>query len=117
MTEEVMTRRMKKNARIKAFRKTGEEHQAHHRLPESRGGTNEQRNISIVPKSYHDAWHHLFGNMTAEEVAQSITDTWICPDFYFIAVPRKRKKQRGRRCRRYCDDCECVVLQNVPRKV
>jgi len=39
----------------------------HHILPSSRGGEYED-NIVLLPKEWHTLWHHLFGNLTVEEV-------------------------------------------------
>lgn len=88
----------------------------HHRLPRSRGGTNHDRNISMVERRHHQAWHLLFSNMEADEVADAITDLWIDPDFYLVAIPRKKKQPRRRRERRYCVDCQCEVMQHIPLK-
>jgi len=85
----------------------------HHRLPRSRGGSNKSRNISIVERELHRAWHRLVGNMTADEVAAMLTDTWIDPDYYLVAVPRIKTKKKPRRVRRYCTDCSCEVLKYI----
>jgi hypothetical protein len=87
----------------------------HHRLPRSRGGSNSPHNISIVEKQLHQAWHKLVGNMNAQEVASMLSDTWIDPDYYLVAVPRHKKKKGKRRKRLYCVDCESEVLRNVPK--
>ena len=87
----------------------------HHRLPRSRGGSNNPNNISIVERKLHNAWHKLVGNMNAEEVARMLTDTWIDSNYYLVAVPRKRPPCKHRRKRRYCVDCECEVLKNIPK--
>ena len=87
----------------------------HHRLPRSRGGSNSAHNISIVEQKQHRAWHLLVGNMTAQEVAAMLTDVWIDPEYYLVAVPRSRKPARKRRKRAYCVDCEAEVLKNIPK--
>ena len=87
----------------------------HHRLPRSRGGSNEARNISIVERKLHNAWHLLVGNMNAQEVARMLSDTWIDPDYYFVAVPKHKKPAKKRRRRRYCVDCQCEVLKHIPK--
>jgi len=87
----------------------------HHRLPVSRGGTGVPKNISFVRKDYHRAWHLLVGNMNAKEVAKMLSDVWIDPGYYLVAVPRSKHAQRKRRKRRYCIDCECEVLKHIPR--
>lgn len=58
----------------------------HHRKPRSRGGTNESRNISLVPQHQHRAYHLLFRNMQPEEIAQLLNQKWIDPDFELIAI-------------------------------
>lgn len=83
----------------------------HHRRPRSRGGTDHHSNISHVRQSEHRAWHTLFGNMLADEVAAMITDTWIDSDYYLVAIPRKRKKGRKPRKRAFCTTCNCEVLK------
>lgn len=87
----------------------------HHRLPRSRGGTNDASNVSIVDRRHHQAWHLLVGNMTAQEAARMLSDTWIDAEFYFVAVPRSRKPSSRRRKRKYCIDCESEVLKFIPK--
>ena len=48
----------------------------HHILPISRGGRNEN-NIKKVPKSYHLAYHHLFNNMTYDEIMRYLKEMWF----------------------------------------
>jgi hypothetical protein len=61
----------------------------HHRLPRSRGGTDNPDNISIVRKRHHLIFNELFGsNPTAHEVAKILSDVWIDPR-YEIIVRRK----------------------------
>ena len=83
----------------------------HHRKPKSRGGGNHHTNLSTVSQKDHQAYHNLFGNMLPDELAAMLTDTWIDPDYYLVAVPRKRKKQSTRRKKMYCIDCQMVVLK------
>lgn len=66
----------------------------HHRRPKSLGGGASIRNISIVPPRYHRAWHLLFSNDSPQEIARKITEIWIDPDYYIVAVPRKKRKPR-----------------------
>jgi hypothetical protein len=87
----------------------------HHRLPSSRGGTNHPSNISMVKRTEHQAFHHLFGNMVASEVASMMTDTWIDSEYYFVAIPRKKKKPKPKRQRMYCVDCQAEVLKHIPK--
>ena len=68
---------------------TRKEHDKHHRKPRSQGGSNKPHNISIVPRSKHMAWHLLFQNWTAEEIAAEINSLWLDSDYFMVAVPRK----------------------------
>ncbi len=58
----------------------------HHRKPQSLGGDNSPENISIVPAGLHESWHHLFSNLTPEEIAKLITDVWLDPAYEMVAV-------------------------------
>ncbi len=60
----------------------------HHRRPRSRGGSNDQRNISIVTAVQHRAWHALFGNLEPEQIADRINNIWLDPD-YRISVEKR----------------------------
>ncbi len=64
----------------------------HHRKPSSRGGRTTPGNISVVPISKHRAYHQLFGNMIPKELCAELTKTWIDPDYYLVAVPRKKAR-------------------------
>ncbi len=90
----------------------------HHRLPRSRGGTDNfpPENVINIEQDIHRAWHRVVGNMTAEEVAAMLTDQFIDPRFYLVAIPRKRKSPKKRRTRQYCTVCECEVLKHIPKK-
>ena len=50
--------------------------QSHHILPRSRGGKN-GRNLKIVPKAYHWSYHHLFANMTPDEILEYLQEVWF----------------------------------------
>lgn len=90
----------------------------HHRVPRSRGGHHTTKgkrdNIILVERDLHRAWHLLFGNMEADEVAAMISDTWIDPDYYLVAVPRHRPHGKNRRSRVFCTDCGAEVLKELP---
>ena len=66
--------------------------QRHHRKPRSRGGTNEERNITLVKPEDHQAYHKLFGNKLPQEMANMLSDTWIDPDYYLVAIKEKRNQ-------------------------
>lgn len=48
----------------------------HHRKPESLGGSGDIRNISYVTRTKHAAWHVLFDNSSATEVAELFGLYW-----------------------------------------
>ena len=60
----------------------------HHRLPRSKGGSNQNKNISLVRKDLHVAYHKLFGNMSVEEIADLLNRVWIDPSYKLVAVRR-----------------------------
>ena len=68
--------------------------QKHHRLPRSQGGGSKDGNIVIVPSNLHRAYHVLFANMLPEEVAKTLTDTWIDPKFELIAKKKEVHSER-----------------------
>lgn len=73
----------------------------HHRKPRSLGkpnccNLNDPANLSHVGVVPHRAWHGLFRNMTAPDIARLITKVWLDPDYYFVCVPR----QKGRKPRK-----------------
>ena len=53
----------------------------HHRKPRSLGGSNSDTNVSHVSVSRHRAWHTLFRNYTAHQIAKIINDTWLDPEW------------------------------------
>ena len=61
----------------------------HHRRPRSRGGKNSPRNISHIPKKFHEAWHLLFQNWEPEQIAKNITEWYLDPDYVMLAVRRE----------------------------
>jgi len=60
----------------------------HHRKCRSLGGLNEPRNISEVPRNKHEAYHLLFSNLTAPQIADVLNMFWLDPDYFMVAVPR-----------------------------
>jgi len=60
----------------------------HHRRPRSRGGSNDQRNVSLVTDTQHRAWHTLFGNLEPEQIADRINNIWLDPD-YRLSVEKR----------------------------
>lgn len=61
----------------------------HHRRPRSIGGDNSNRNISLVCRDKHEAWHRLFRNHEAEDIARIINEVWLDPNKEFVCVSRK----------------------------
>jgi len=70
------------------------ERDRHHRLPRSRGGQNGGGNVVTVPQNHHRAYHLLFGNMIPKEMAKMLTDTWIDPAYYLVAIPRQKSQRK-----------------------
>jgi len=64
----------------------------HHRKPRSLGGTDEARNISVVCRDKHAAFHLLFKNHPPERIAMIINNVWLDPDYVFIAVKKEDLK-------------------------
>ena len=69
----------------------------HHRKSRSKKGKSNPRNISIVPRYMHVAFHQMFGTMEPDEIAKQLTkildslsDTWINPDYMLVAVRREQ---------------------------
>ena len=61
----------------------------HHRLPRSKGGRNNPRNISYIPRDHHEAFHLLFKNWSAEQIAQRLNDWFIDPAYTMLAVKKE----------------------------
>lgn len=68
----------------------------HHRKPRSIGGKSEPRNVVRIPGHKHAAWHLLFYNATAEEIARIISDTYLDPDYEFIATRKEELCESSR---------------------
>jgi hypothetical protein len=45
--------------------------------------------MSHVSVSKHRAWHNLFRNFTAQEIAEKINDIWLDPDFILVVKRRE----------------------------
>jgi hypothetical protein len=60
----------------------------HHRKPRSLGGDNSPRNISIVNRDKHSAWHLLFKNYPPEQIAFIINNVWCDKDYTFYVIRR-----------------------------
>lgn len=61
----------------------------HHRKPKSIGGARrDERNISMLPRIQHIAWHTLFGNNTAVVISKMINEKYLDPDYEFVCIRR-----------------------------
>lgn len=113
-----------KELRRKA-RELAEEHgilyDVHHKHPRSRKKSyskniNDPENLTILETDIHRAWHKIVGNRTPPEAAALLTEKFISPDYYLVAIPRKKTPSKKRK-KRYCVDCQCEVLVHIPLKV
>ena len=52
----------------------------HHRLPLSRGGTNDSRNVIWCSQNKHRAFHTLFDNWEVPRIVEEL-NRWIDPKF------------------------------------
>ena len=98
-------------------------YEVHHRHPRSRkaiypgGHINEKRNLIVLPRTQHAAWHTLVKNEMPWEFVQRLNEEFMPPDYYLSWSPREKLQPNTRRKRRYCTDCQCVVLQpQIPIK-
>lgn len=64
----------------------------HHIIPQSRGGGNEQENVKIFPKRFHNLWHDLFGNLTPLESIQFIREVFLDEKRRIVVTKKRRKK-------------------------
>jgi hypothetical protein len=71
--------------------KKSNQYNEHHRVPLSRGGSDNQSNLSVVRISHHRAYHQMFGCMTPEQIAKYLNLKWIDPKKMFIVVDRPIK--------------------------
>jgi hypothetical protein len=62
----------------------------------------------------HAAYHRIAGNMLPNELAAMLTDVYIDPAYYLVAIPRKNKKSAPKRQGMYCVDCQAEVLKHLP---
>jgi len=98
----------------------GEPYEVHHRHPRSRKRSylgkhiNEERNLSILRRVDHLAWHTLVKNELPTEFVKRLNEEFMPPDWYLQAQPRTKTTARFRRSRRYCADCQCEVLRHLP---
>lgn len=58
----------------------------HHRLPRSRGGGDEPKNLSRVDSKKHAAWHYFAGNLGVVGLAALINKLYLPMDWRFVAI-------------------------------
>jgi hypothetical protein len=58
----------------------------HHRRPRSRGGSDDEINVSVVDIKQHASWHNLFSNLDPHTIADIISQRWLDPEFRFVCV-------------------------------
>lgn len=60
----------------------------HHRKCRHNGGSDQEVNISVVPKHRHELWHDLFGSLTPPEIVKQINSVWLDPEYEFICIKK-----------------------------
>ena len=48
----------------------------HHIIPSSRGGSDDKQNIAKISGKLHQAYHHLFFNLTPEEIIKDLVENY-----------------------------------------
>lgn len=66
----------------------------HHIVPSSRYGDDGVKNIKRVPHKYHDAYHHIFANLTPAEIYDYLAEVWFDASKSFINPEEWLAKQR-----------------------
>jgi len=61
----------------------------HHRVPRARNGTDDARNIALIPNRIHTRYHALFGIMTPFDIANMLNEHFIDPDYQLVVIPRE----------------------------
>ena len=61
----------------------------HHRKCRSNGGETSYRNCVMIPVAKHRAFHLLFDNKEADEIARILNDIYIDPDWMFVVQRRE----------------------------
>jgi len=70
----------------------------HHRKCKSRGGRGNKRNISIVDRTKHEAYHVLFADCDPVQVANILNTVWLDPDWHFVPHYQCQDKCGCRQC-------------------
>lgn len=69
-------------------RKVNQELTKHHRKCKKNGGSDNPKNISMLPRIKHEAWHTLTGHMHPEDIAVLFNSHFLDPDYQFICVKK-----------------------------
>lgn len=87
--------RTQRRACLKSYRriKIRQGQSRHHLRCVSNGGSNDETNISIVPKDMHDHWHAQWSNMSAPLIARIISEKWIDPRYRFACIDLETGKE------------------------
>lgn len=73
--------------------------ETHHRCPQSKGGGDWSRggrkNTVVLQRQHHRAWHLLFANKEAVEIAEIINNEFLDPDYILVCQKRQDRPVRG----------------------
>lgn len=60
----------------------------HHRKNRANRGTDDESNISLVPRKKHESFHTLFSTMNTSQIAEELNKVWIDPTYELVVVKR-----------------------------
>lgn len=62
----------------------------HHRKPKKLGGSGKATSPNMIEVRIvqHRAWHTLFGIKTPKEIADTINQIWLDPDWEMVAIKK-----------------------------
>jgi len=69
--------------------------QDHHIVPRSRNGDSTEQNLKRVEGSYHRAYHHLFENLTPEEIHQYLNEVWFTNETFINSAQWLQTKKHS----------------------
>ena len=58
----------------------------HHRKPRKLGGTSDARNISLITREKHEAYHLLVNHQDVHEICRILNESFIDPDYLLVPV-------------------------------
>ncbi len=90
-----MSNRLTRAERRQLKKKQKRDRNTHHKKAVSRGGGNDARNLTPPKRTAHEAYHQLFQNMQPPEIAATLTEKWIDPNYVLVAVKRADWKYFG----------------------